>query len=85
MFKIGPKIFVSFCEFFFYALLHLMDYAPRFCQMKDLIKIYICGKFCYHSICVCEVEDFWIDSASIKWPVLRVFWALAFPNIVQSC
>ena len=27
--------------FFVYALPHLMSYTPRFCQMKDLINIYI--------------------------------------------
>ena len=32
-------------NFFVYALLHSMSYAPKFCQMKDLNKIYICGKF----------------------------------------
>ena len=43
---------------FFYALLHPMSYVPRFCQMKYIVKIYICGKFHQYSICGCEVKDF---------------------------
>ena len=62
--KLGQKSLAHFVSFFVYALLHLMSYAPRFCQMKDLIKTYICGKFRHYSISGCEVEDFWIDSTS---------------------
>ena len=29
---------------FFDALLHPMSYTSRFCQLKDLVKIHICGK-----------------------------------------
>ena len=60
----------------------MLSYTPRFCKMKNLIKIYICVKFHHYRICGGEVEDFWIDSASMKWPLFRVFWALAFPNII---
>ena len=49
-----------------------MSYALRFCQMKGLIKIYI-GMFHHYSICGCEVEDFWIDSASINGTFLGFF------------
>ena len=83
--KLGQNSLAHFVSFFIYALLDLMGYSPRFRQMKDLIKIYICGKFNHYSICGCEVRDFWIDSASIKWPLFRVFWALTFSDIVQSC
>ena len=33
-------LLARFMSFFGYALLHLMNYRPRFCQMKDLFKIY---------------------------------------------
>ena len=61
MVKIGAKNgflahFVSFN--FVYAPLHPMSYAPRFCQMKDVIKIYIYGKFHQYSICGCKVKNF---------------------------
>ena len=69
----AKKSFLLFFFFFVYTLLQLMSYTPRFCQMKDLIKIYICGKFHQYSICGCEVKDFWIDSAFMKWPLLVFF------------
>ena len=71
--------FGSFCEqtnFFVYALLHLMNCTPRFCQMKDLFKIYICGRFHQYSICGCEIKIFkvsCIESASMKWPLIGFF------------
>ena len=37
--------FGSLQEFFVYTLLHSVSYAQRFCQMKDLIQIYVCDKF----------------------------------------
>ena len=51
--------------FFVYALFYPMIYAPRFCQMKGLIKLCICGEFYQYSECGCEVKifkGFWIDS-----------------------
>ena len=76
-----------FESFFVYALLHPMSCAPRFCQMKDLSKIYICGKFHQYSICGCEVKKFKvfrIDSALMKWsrfggfePLLQILVDLA--------
>ena len=54
-----------------------MNYTPRFCQIKDLIKIYICGKFHQYSICSCEIKKFQsflcIDSVSMKWPLFELF------------
>ena len=44
--------------FFVYAFLHPMSYTPRFFQVKDIIKIYICGKFHQYSICGCGVKKF---------------------------
>ena len=86
MVKIGPKswFFVHFESFFVYALLHPMSYAPRFCQMKDLIKIYICGKFHQYSICGCEVKNF--QSFSYWFSIYEMvpswgFWAL-LPQIL---
>ena len=59
MVKIGLKTFLAhFVSFLVYALLHPMIYAPRFFQMKDLIKICICGKFHQYSISGCEVKNF---------------------------
>ena len=59
MAKIGPKTFlVNFMSFLVYALLHLMSCASRFCQMKNLIKIYICDNFHQYSIWGCEVKRF---------------------------
>ena len=38
--------------------LYPFGYSPRFCQMKDLIQIYISDNFLQNSICGCEVKDF---------------------------
>ena len=77
MVKIGPKIFLAcFMRFFVYALLHLMNFAKRNTLLRYMSHQY--------SICGCEIKVFWIDSASMKWPLFRVFWALTFSNIVQS-
>ena len=87
MVRIAPKIFlVHFVSFFVYVLLHLMSYAPRFCQMKDL-KIYICDKFHQYSICGCEIkifQTFWYWF-SIHETLSWVFLALFPQNIVQFC
>ena len=57
--KLDQKLFLGHLEsFFVYDLLHPMSYTPRFCQMKDLIKIYICGSFHQYSIRRCEVKNF---------------------------
>ena len=40
----------------FLFILHTMRDSPRICQIKDLIKIYICGKFHQYSICGCEIK-----------------------------
>ena len=47
-----------FDRFFVYDLLRSLRYAPRFLQMKDLIKIYICGKFHQYNIYDCEFKNF---------------------------
>ena len=49
---------VHFESLFVYLLVHPMRYIPRFCQLKDLIKVYICGKFHYCSICGYEIKNF---------------------------
>ena len=58
--KLGKKtdLFGSFLEVFVYSLWHPMNYAPRFWQMKNLIKIRISDKFHQYSICGCEVKNF---------------------------
>ena len=71
--------------FFVYTFLHPMSYAQRFCQMKDFIKIYICGKSHQYSICGCEVKNFqsfsyWFSIDELA--LFRGFWALTPPNIV---
>ena len=60
MVEFGQKAnFLAHLEsFFVYAFLHSMSYAPKFCQMKDLYKIYICVKFHQYSICGCEGKNF---------------------------
>ena len=90
MVRIGPKNFLAhFLSFFIYALLNAVNYAQRFCQRKDLIKIYICVKFHQDSICGCEVKNFCINSASMKWPLFGVFWVITPPNycsiLLKSC
>ena len=53
----------------FLLILHTMRDPPRICQMKDLIKIYICGKFHQYSICGCEIKNvkvFCTDSVSME-------------------
>ena len=40
----------------FLLILHPMRDPPRICEMKDLIKIYICGKFHQYRICGCEIK-----------------------------
>ena len=82
--KLCQKSLTYFASFFVDALLQLTSYTLRFCQMKDFIKIYTCGKFHHYSICGCEGKDFWIDLASMKWPLFRDFWVLTSPNIVPS-
>ena len=67
------KSLADFVSFFVYTLLHLISYAPGFFQMKYLIRIYIYCKFHHYSICGCEVKDFWINTASTKWPLFIVF------------
>ena len=49
---------LHFVSFVVYELLRLMSCAPRFWQMKDLIKIHICGKFHRYSIRGCEIKSF---------------------------
>ena len=56
--KFYKNFLAHFLSFFVFSLLHAMSYAPRFCQMKDLIKIYIGGKFHMYSNCGCEVKKF---------------------------
>ena len=52
-------IFLAHFEsFFVYTPVHPTRYIPRFCQLKYLIKIYICDKFNQYSICGCEIKNF---------------------------
>ena len=53
-----PGFLAHFERFFVYPLIYPMSYAPRFFQMKDLIKTHVCGKFYQYSICGCEVKIF---------------------------
>ena len=71
----------SFWEFFVCGILHPMSYVPRFCQMKDLIKIYVCGKFHHYSICGCELRSF-LHGFSIH--EMTPFWVFGplFPKIL---
>ena len=85
----AQNFFGLFCEFFCLCPPALYElYAPRFYQMKVARFTSICGKFHQYSICGCEVKNFqsFLHWFNIQWngPFL-VFWALAPPNIVQSC
>ena len=78
---------VHFESFPLYTFLYPMSYVPRFCQMKELIKVYICGKFHQYSICGCEIKNF--DSFSYWFSICEMapfggFCALTPTNIVQS-
>ena len=79
--KLGQKSYflAHFKSFFVYALLHPMTYAPRFCQMKYLIKIYLIF------VKLKNFKVFCTDSTSMKWLLFGFFWALTPQNIVQSC
>ena len=57
-----------------------MSYAARFSHTKDLIKIHMRGKFHQYSIFLFVKLT---DSASMKWSLLGVFWALTPRNIVR--
>ena len=91
MVEIGPKILIFWLIlrfFFVHALFHPTSYTSRFCQVKYLTKIYICGKFHQYSKYVCEVESF--ESSSYWFSIYEIapfwdFWTLTFPNIVRSC
>ena len=81
--KIGPEISLAhFVRFFVYALLHLMSYAPKFCRMKDLMKIYICGKFHQYSICGCGAKRI-LDWVSIH--EMAPFYGVWGPYFLKYC
>ena len=72
-------IFWLILRFCFYALLHPMRYTPRYILVVSFFSIaYVILKLKMFKI-------FCIDSASIKWTLFRIFWALTPPNIVWSC
>ena len=58
--KLGEKTdnLAHFGSFFVDALLHPINYAPRFYRLKYLIKIHIRVKFQQYSVCGCEVKNF---------------------------
>ena len=78
------------CFFFVYTLIHPMRYTPRFCQLKNLVKmrLYVVS-FISVAYVVVQLKVFksffCINSASMKWPLFGTFWALTLPNIVWSC
>ena len=74
--KLGQKtyILVYFEMFLVYFLLLPKSYAPRFCQIKDLIKIHVPGKFHQYSICGCEVKIFQSFSYVFSIDEIAPFW-----------
>ena len=69
----------------FWFILHLMRHIPKFCQIQDLIKIYIWSKFYQYSIWSCEMKDFkwflyWFSIHEMS-PFLR-FFAPLLPQIL---
>ena len=77
--KLGQKndFLAHFERFFFaYAFLH-PRFAPRFCELKDLIKIIkiqssVAG-FISTGYVVVKFKVFFIDSASMKWSLFGDF------------
>ena len=73
----------------FWFILHPMRHIPKFCQIQDLIKIYIWSKFYQYSIWGCEMKDFkgFLNWFSIHemFPFFAIFCALTPPNIVRCC
>ena len=86
MVKIWPKklFFVSFCEFFCLCPLTPYELHPRFCQMKDFIKIYIFGKFHQCSISGCEIKNFQSFLYWFRIHEIAPFWVfwLLFPHLL---
>ena len=71
--------------FFVYALFHPMSYPPKFCQMKDLIKIHICGKIYQYSICCCEIKIFQSLSYCFKINEMAPFGIVLGPYSPKYC
>ena len=89
--KLGQKtyILVYFEMFLVYFLLLPKSYAPRFCQIKDLIKIHVLGKFHQYSICGCEVKNFQSFSYVFSIDEIAPFWggqdfSHLFPEIMSN-
>ena len=69
----------------FWFILLLMRHITKFCQIQDLIKIYIWSKFYQYSIWGCEMKDFkcflyWFSIHEMS-PFLR-FFAPLLPQIL---
>ena len=84
---LGPKIFLAyFVSFFVYALLHFMSYMPQdFTKWKWHVSSVSVASFISIAFVVVKLKIskvFCIDSTSNE---MALFWALAPPNIVQSC
>ena len=52
------RIFWLIFWVFLFTPSHPVNYTPRFCQMKELMKIYIYGKYHQYSICGFEIKNF---------------------------
>ena len=80
MVKIGPTktYFWGYFESFF-------TYAPRFSQMKELIKIHICGKFHHYSICGCKTKKFQSFSYQSSIHKMAPFWWFLGPYFPKYC
>ena len=81
-------LLACFMSFFGYALLHIMNYRPRFCQMKDLFKIYISVvsfiSIAYGFVKLKVFKVSCIDSASMKWPLFVCLFVLCFFGFYSS-
>ena len=80
--KLGQKTdnLAHFESFFVDALLHPIHYAPRFCQLKDLIKIIFVISFSSIAFVVVKLKVS-KDLASMKYSsILLKFW----PELVSN-
>ena len=72
-------------SFFVWPLLHSLSYAPTFYQIKDLIKIYICGKFHQYNVCACEGNIFQSFSYWFSIHEMALFGGVLGPYSPKYC
>ena len=74
--------------YLFTSLYSLWNKHQDFAKWKNLLRYISLVSFITIAYVVVKLKifkAFCIDSVSIKWFILGIFWALTFPNIVWSC